>query len=66
MREGKKWHLKIHYIQGDPASFRWAYWAEQPKWIMVGMDLVPQDYHTIVRWLAAKTIRNQGIFKKPK
>ena len=53
-------------VQGDPASFRWAYWAEQPKWIMVGMDIVPQDYHTIVRWLAAKTIRNQEIFKKPK
>ena len=25
---------KLWKLQGDPASFRWAYWAEQPRWIM--------------------------------
>ena len=31
-------------IQGDPASFRWAYWAEQPKWI-TGMVEVAGNNH---------------------
>ena len=33
----------LNLVQGDPTSFRWANWAEQPKWVMVGMAVVPKD-----------------------
>ena len=54
------------YIQGDPASFRWPNWVVQPNWFMVAMGEALQDNHTMVRWLAVRTIRTKPSQTKPK